>query len=279
MFKLFRGASTISTALLIGLVGVGAIIAVEGLGDQISDIMITVGEEIEGGQPCEAITINEFVVPALGHGESRAVTRSVTLENGTNTLSATARCRDKEVTLSSLLVETDCTTGYGPQDQACSPLGCEAQTLNQYDVPVLAHDEAITVTRTATVSNGTQTYTATASCSFGELTVSGEGLSTACTQGYALNGEVCEPAACLEGTLDGYAHGALVHDATQDVSKPIAIANGTISRSSVVTCAFGEVTLGDETDGTAACDSGYSTDTRDKSYDRIWVMADQAAAG
>ncbi|GAB5388538.1 MAG: hypothetical protein Alpg2KO_15060 [Alphaproteobacteria bacterium] len=84
-----------------------------------------------------------------------------------------------------------CNSGYSQVGQSCSS-GCSAGTYDGYSVGALSHEGSAQVTRAASIANGTGYYEATANCSAGSMTVSGESLVVSgCDAGYYQSGNSC----------------------------------------------------------------------------------------
>jgi hypothetical protein len=96
-------------------------------------------------------------------------------------------------TVSGSLSAQICGTGYTAGPGSCVPNNCTAGTLSGYPVPAINHGASAGVTKTTTITNGSQVWTATASCSAGTVTLSGESAATTCASGYTWNGSACAP--------------------------------------------------------------------------------------
>lgn len=70
--------------------------------------------------------------------------------------------------------------------------GCGAQTAGGYAVPALADGGSAPVSRTAAVANGSQAYSATASCAGGGVSIAGESAGVlTCNSGYTASAGSC----------------------------------------------------------------------------------------
>ncbi|GAB5388802.1 MAG: hypothetical protein Alpg2KO_17700 [Alphaproteobacteria bacterium] len=207
---------------------------------------------------CTPGNVSNYDHGSILHGASASVSRSVSVTGGTQTYNATASCTDGSVAISGEALDaTSCDSSHTLVGDACLA-NCTPGTVSGYSHSTIGHGLSSGVTRTASITGGTQTFNATASCADGTVTVSGESLSsTSCSSGYSRVGDACF-ANCTPGSVNGYSHGSLAHAASAGVSKSVGITGGSQTFNATATCTDGSVAISGEGLDSTSCSSGYS---------------------
>lgn len=140
----------------------------------------------------------------------------------------------------------------------CLPSACPAGQLQGYDIAALAHGAAATVGKIVAIEGGSNTMSATASCSLGTVTLAGEAVTaTACAAGYTASGTSCLRNSCAAGSAQGYSYPLLADGVGQQVTRSEAVEHGSRSFEATASCGGGTVTIAGERETALTCDSGY----------------------
>ena len=142
----------------------------------------------------------------LAHGATTSLFATASIAGGTASYTAQGLCDDGAMKVSGETEAISCSSGYTLQGGSCMAM-CNSSVVEGYSHGDMTHGETEEVSKVASISGGSATYTATASCSSGVVSISDESVSSvSCNSGYQRSGNSCMALkrSCLDLLQSGY---------------------------------------------------------------------------